>query len=118
MCGYYKLATLETRHSLKIRRQFQLPCCRKTVLRFVEEIERASLQYLSDRLSIPTADLNKDTITATLRSKAIDESLIERTNNVLSDAAFARYAPAMGITPEQLYKQTESLINDLEDCKL
>ena len=85
---------------------------------FFEEIERASLQYLSDRLSIPTADLNKDTITATLRSKAIDESLIERTNNVLSDAAFARYAPAMGITPEQLYKQTESLINDLEDCKL
>lgn len=85
---------------------------------FFEEIERASLQYLSDRLSIPTADLNKDTITATLRSKAINESLIERTNNVLSDAAFARYAPAMGITPEQLYKQTESLINDLEDCKL
>ena len=85
---------------------------------FFKEIERASLQYLSDRLSIPTADLNKDTITATLRSKAIDESLIERTNNVLSDAAFARYAPAMGITPEQLYKQTESLINDLEDCKL
>ena len=85
---------------------------------FFEEIERASLQYLSDRLSIPTADLNKDTITATLRSKAIDENLIERTNNVLSDAPFARYAPAMGITPEQLYKQTESLINDLEDCKL
>ena len=85
---------------------------------FFEEIERASLQYLSDRLAIPTADLNKDSITSTLRSKAIDESLIERTNRVLSDAAFARYAPAMGIQPEQLYEQTESLINDLEDCKL
>lgn len=86
--------------------------------KFFEEIERASLQYLSDRLSIPTADLNKDTITSTLRGKAIDDALIERTNRVLSDAAFARYAPAMGVKPEELYAQTEQLINDLEDCKL
>ena len=85
---------------------------------FFEEIERASLQYLSDRLSIPTADLNKDTITTTLRSKSVAEDLIDRTNRVLSDAAFARYAPAMGITPDELYRQTEQLINDLEDCKL
>jgi hypothetical protein len=85
---------------------------------FFEEIERASLQYLSDRLSIPTADLNKETITSTLRDRTIDETLIERTNRVLSDAAFARYAPAMGIKPEELYAQTEQLINDLEDCKL
>ena len=85
---------------------------------FFEEIERASLQYLSNRLAIPTADLNKDTITATLRSKHIDETLIERTNRVLSDAAFARYAPSMGITTADLYEQTENLINYLEDCKL
>ncbi len=85
---------------------------------FFEEIERASLQYLSDRLSIPTADLNKDTITSTLRAKSVPEDLIDRTNRVLSDAAFARYAPAMGITPSDLYRQTEQLINDLEDCKL
>lgn len=85
---------------------------------FFEEIERASLQYLSDRLSIPTADLNKDTITSTLRAKSVADDLIDRTNRVLSDAAFARYAPAMGITPQDLYKQTEQLINDLEDCKL
>ena len=80
--------------------------------------ERASLQYLSDRLAIPTADLNKDTITTTLLGKSVDQTLIERTNRVLSDAAFARYAPAMGIKPEELYNQTEQLINDLEDCKL
>lgn len=86
--------------------------------KFFEEIERASLQYLSDRLSIPTADLNKDTITTTLRSKSVAEDLIDRTNRVLSDAAFARYAPAMGVKPEELYAQTEQLINDLEDCKL
>lgn len=85
---------------------------------FFEEIERASLQYLSDRLSIPTADLNKDTITSTLRAKSVSDDLINRTNRVLSDAAFARYAPAMGITPADLYRQTEQLINDLEDCKL
>ena len=53
-----------------------------------------------------------------MRSKAVSDDLIDRTNRVLSDAAFARYAPSMGITPADLYRQTEQLINDLEDCKL
>ena len=53
-----------------------------------------------------------------LRILADGDDLIDRTNRVLSDAAFARYAPAMGITPADLYRQTEQLINDLEDCKL
>lgn len=85
---------------------------------FYEEIERAAMQYLSHRLTIPTAELNKDSITATLRERGVDEQLIARTNRVLQDAAFARYAPAMGIKPDELYRQTEQMINDLEDCKL
>lgn len=85
---------------------------------FFEEIERAAMQYLSDRLTIPTADLNKETITSTLRAKGISETLIEQTNNVLQDAAFARYAPSMAVKPEELYKLTEQMINELEECKL
>ena len=85
---------------------------------FFEEIERAAMQYLSDRLTIPTAELNKESITATLRNRGVDEALITRTTTVLQDAAFARYAPAMGVKPADLYEQTEQLINDLEDCKL
>ena len=76
------------------------------------------MQYLSDRLTIPTADLNKETITTTLRERGVDEALITKTNNVLQDAALARYAPSMGIKPKDLYEQTEEMINELEGCKL
>ena len=45
--------------------------------RFYEEIERAAWTYLSDRLSIPTADLNKENIASLLHQKGVSDSLIE-----------------------------------------
>ena len=53
---------------------------------FYEEIERAAWSYLSDRLSIPTADLNKENIAQLLREKDVDEPLIQKVNDVLSTA--------------------------------
>lgn len=85
---------------------------------FYAEIERAAVLYLSDRLSIPTADLNKDTIADVLRSKGVDEALIKRVNDVLSTAEFARYAPSTGEEMQSLFDNTANLINDLENQKL
>ncbi|MGN1247687.1 MAG: BatD family protein, partial [Paludibacteraceae bacterium] len=59
---------------------------------FYTEIERALWMYLSDRLSVPTADLNKDNIASILRGKGVGEDIIAEVNRVLSDAEFARYA--------------------------
>lgn len=85
---------------------------------FYAEIEKAAWTYLSDRLSIPTAELNKDNITAILTQKGIDTSLIGSVKEVLSTAEFARYAPTSDHAMDDLYQSTTQLINQLEQQKL
>ncbi len=85
---------------------------------FYEEIERAAWTYLSDRLSIPTAELNKENIATLLREKGIAEELIKEVVNVLSTAEFARYAPTMAGDPKDVYTATVKLIDQLEDSKI
>jgi hypothetical protein len=86
--------------------------------RFYEEIERAAWTYLSDRLSIPTADLNKENIASILRQKNVSEELISEVMKVLSTAEFARYAPSTDHAMNDLYEATTNLINHLEDEKI
>ena len=86
--------------------------------RFYAEIESAAWSYLSDRLSIPTAELNKDNIASILRHKGVSDSLINEVMDVLSTAEFARYAPATDHAMDDLYANTTNLINHLEDQKI
>lgn len=81
---------------------------------FYAEIERALWTYLSDRLSVPTADLNKDNIASILSGKGVDEEIIAEVNRVLSDAEFARYAPSAAQSKEQLYSAATQIIDQLE----
>lgn len=85
---------------------------------FYEEIERAAWSYLSDRLSIPTSELNKENITSILREKGVSEAIITDVNQVLSTAEFARYAPSSEHGMEDLFAQTTTLINNLESQHL
>lgn len=85
---------------------------------FYAEIERAAWSYLSDRLSIPTADLNKENIAFILRQKGVSDELIKEVMHVLSTAEFARYAPATDHTMDDLYQATTNLINNLENEKI
>ena len=85
---------------------------------FYAAIESAAWTYLSDRLSIPTADLNKENIASILRQKGVSETLISDVMSVLSTAEFARYAPTTGHAMDDLYRDTTNLINNLEDQKI
>lgn len=85
---------------------------------FYAEIERAAWIYLSDRLSIPTADLNKENIASILMQKGVSDTLIKEVKDVLSTAEFARYAPATDHAMDDLYKATTNLINNLENEKI
>ena len=85
---------------------------------FYEEIERAAWTYLSDRLSIPTAQLNKENISQILREKGVEEQLIQMVNSVLTTAEFARYAPTTDYAMQQMYETTTQLINLLEEQKI
>ena len=89
---------------------------------FYEEIEKALWQYLSDRLGISTAELSKDNIVSILRSKTVSEDLIKEVDAVLTSAQMARYTASMSSNPqadaEELYNQTVTLINNLENQKI
>lgn len=111
----YKKANKVAQKRLKVAQKL-LTANNKTA--FYEEIERAALSYMSDRLSIPTAELSKDTISDILRQKGIAEPLIKAVNDVLSTAEFARYAPSTDSEMQSLYDQTTELIDQLENQKL
>ena len=85
---------------------------------FYAEIERAAWTYLSDRLSIPMADLNKENIASILRQKGVSDARIAEVTNVLSTAEFARYAPSTDHAMNDLYTATTNMINNLENEKI
>ena len=85
---------------------------------FYAAIEQAAWTYLSDRLSIPTADLNKENIASILTRKGVSDELIADVKNVLSTAEFARYAPSSDHAMDDLYSATTNLINNLENEKI
>jgi hypothetical protein len=85
---------------------------------FFEEIERAAWTYLSDRLSIPTAQLNKENIAQILTTKGISQDMIKEVMDVLSTAEFARYAPTSNHAMQDMYAAITKIINQLENNKL
>ncbi len=85
---------------------------------FYAAIEQAAWTYLSDRLSIPMAELNKDNIAQLLRQKGVGDGLIHEVTDVLSTAEFARYAPSTDHAMDDLYRATTNMINNLEDQKI
>jgi uncharacterized protein YdgA (DUF945 family) len=111
----YKKANKVAQRRLKTAEQL-LKADNKTA--FFEEIERAAWTYLSDRLSIPTALLNKENIAQILANKGVAETLIKDVLHVLSTAEFARYAPTAGHAMQDNYSVTTKIINQLEVRKL
>ena len=111
----YKKANKVAQRRLKTAEQL-LKADNKTA--FFEEIERAAWTYLSDRLSIPTAQLNKENIEQILAAKGVAEALIKDVLHVLSTAEFARYAPTSDHAMQDIYNDTTKIINQLENCKL
>ena len=111
----YKKANKVAQRRLKVAEQL-LQQNKKEA--FFEEIERAAWTYLSDRLSIPTAQLNKENIAQILTDKAVADTTIKQMLHVLSTAEFARYAPTSDSAMHELYEDTIKIINQLESEKL
>ena len=63
---------------------------------FYEELHKALLGFVGDKLSMPAADLNKETISERLVSEGVSEELAGRFSDLLDACEFARYAPSEG----------------------
>ncbi|OIP84261.1 MAG: hypothetical protein AUK44_03185 [Porphyromonadaceae bacterium CG2_30_38_12] len=83
---------------------------------FYEEIMKAVWNYLSDKLTIPVANLTKENVTTELANLQVANTLIEQFTSILNTCEFARYAPntgkdAMG----NLYDESIAAISQLEN---
>jgi hypothetical protein len=62
--------------------------------RFYESVIKALWGYLSDKLSIPVAELNREKASESLLDKGIDQETVAELMKIIDDCEFARYAPA------------------------
>ena len=61
---------------------------------FYDEVLKAMWGYVSYKLNIDKAELNRDNINEILQRKSVDNGLIQEFISVLDTCEFARYAPA------------------------
>ncbi|MBC8004297.1 MAG: protein BatD [Verrucomicrobia bacterium] len=61
---------------------------------FYESVIKALWGYLSDKLSIPVAELNRERASASLQKRGIDQAVIDELMRLIDDCEFARFAPA------------------------
>lgn len=81
---------------------------------FYEEILRAVWGYLSDKLTIPVANLNRENIEAELTKYGVDAELISLFIDILDTGEFARYAPSASADMDKLYNNTVDAIGKME----
>ncbi len=82
---------------------------------YFEELHKAILGYLSDKLSIPSADLTSMRIAELLQANKVDEQTSQDVLEVISQCEFARYSPSASIEKrEQVFAKAVALISSLE----
>ena len=83
---------------------------------FYEEVMKAVWTYLSDKLSIPVASLNKENIAAEMTERGIDNELTNQFTNILNTCEYASYAPNSGQQEMgNLYEETIEAIGKVEE---
>ena len=82
---------------------------------YYEELHKALLGYISDKLLIPAADLSKDSVSEKLRDRGVNDATIEALTTLIDRCEFARYAPDGGQTQmENEYNEAVRVISDIE----
>ena len=83
---------------------------------FYDEVMKAVWTYLSDKLSIPVAELNKENIRFKMEAKGIETDLIEDFTNILHTCEYASYAPGSGQQEMgNFYQETVEAISKVEE---
>jgi len=82
---------------------------------FHESILKAFEGYLSDKLGIPIADLNRESSVAGLLKKNVDQAVIDNFVSVVDQCEYARYAPASGSEARhEIYSKAETTMGLME----
>ncbi len=82
---------------------------------FYESVLKAFWGYLSDKLGIPVADLNRGNASASLLSRQVQQEVVDEFINIIEDCEFARYAPsAFSGTIKDVYDRAATIMGKLE----
>lgn len=82
---------------------------------FYEELHKAILGYLSDKLMVPAGELNRDVIREKLLARGCTEELIAALEGVIDACEYARYAPSSGASAmESHYQEAMRIISEIE----
>jgi hypothetical protein len=85
--------------------------------KFHDEISKALWGYMSDKLTIPQANLSRESIDAALQERGVSEDVRKAFTSTQDTCEFARFAPAQAAGEMQhLYKNAENLISSLEQA--
>ena len=85
--------------------------------RFHEEILKALWGYLSDKLSIPVADLTRNRATDMLAEKGVDDEQINNLTSILERCEYARYAPDSSESEvADIYRMASYFIRNVENA--
>ena len=82
---------------------------------FYEEIYRALNGYLSDKLRLPIAELNRQKISDLLASRKVPDETINRLTLTLESCEFARFAPGASAAMNEIYSNAEKVIRETEN---
>lgn len=83
--------------------------------KFYAEVMNAVWTYLSDKLIIPVAELNRERVQDSLNKREIDVALINRLTEVIDTCEFARFAPSGGQQEMgNLFEETVYVISSIE----
>jgi len=85
-------------------------------IEFYAEINSSLSGYLSDKLNINFSFTTKLELEEILLNKGFDQNFTSSLTNILNTCEFAQYGPvANSQTPENIYFETEKIINKLEN---
>lgn len=82
---------------------------------FYDAIAKGLYGYLSDKLNIPVADLNKENIITQLQSRSLESTTINKMVDTMDLCEMARFAPVTGISEQQVFDQAKNTINEIEE---
>ena len=83
---------------------------------FYDEIMRALLGYVADKLNLPTSDLTKENVSEKLVNRGVNEDLMKSFLDVLEECEFARFAPVESENSlENFYEKVITLIENVEN---
>jgi len=85
---------------------------------FYAELLNALWGYMSDKLSIPVSELNKDNINAELEQYGVDEPLRQQAIGLIDKCEFAQYAPQLADSDmNAVLAEAADVIDHLENVK-